>query len=40
MENRIEDNGPARVIEEAEDNEILSVQEAKKYYRTLVKNPK
>jgi hypothetical protein len=40
MENTIEDNRPARVIDETEDNEILTVLEAKKYYRTLAKSSK
>ena len=38
MESIIEDNGLARFMEEAEGDEILSVQEAKKHYRSLKKD--
>jgi len=38
MESIIEDNGLAKFMEEAEDDKILSVHEAKKYYRSLKKD--
>jgi hypothetical protein len=37
MESIIEDNGLAKFMEEAEGDEILSVHEAKKHYRSLKK---
>jgi hypothetical protein len=36
-ESIIEDNGLAQFMEEAEDDETLSVHEAKKHYRSLKK---
>ena len=33
----IEDNGPAKFMEEAEGDKTLSVHEAKKHYRSLKK---
>jgi len=38
MESIIEDNGLAKFMEEAEEDEILSVHEAKKHYRSLKKD--
>ena len=38
MESIIEDYGPAGCMEEAEDEETLTVQEAKKHYRSLKKD--
>jgi len=38
MESIIEDNGLARFMEEAEGDEVLSVHEAKKQYRSLKKD--
>jgi hypothetical protein len=38
MESIIEDNGLARFMEEAEDDETLTVHEAKKHYRSLKKD--
>ncbi len=38
MEAIIEDQGLAKFMEEAEDDEILSVHEAKKYYTSLKKD--
>jgi len=35
MEAIIEDHGLAKFMEEAEDDEILSVHEAKKYYKSI-----
>ena len=35
MESNIEDHGLAKFIDEAEDDEILSVREAKKHYQSL-----
>lgn len=37
MESIIEDNGLTRFMEEAEDDETLSVHEARKHYRSLKK---
>jgi hypothetical protein len=37
MESIIEDNGLAKFMEEAEEDETLSVREAKKHYRSLKK---
>ena len=37
MESIIEDNGLAKFMEEAEEDETLSVHEAKKHYRSLKK---
>jgi hypothetical protein len=38
MESIIEDNGLAKFMEEAEDDEVLSVHEAKKFYKLLKKD--
>ena len=38
MESIIEDNGLAKFMEEAEEDETLSVHEAKKHYRSLKKD--
>jgi hypothetical protein len=38
MESIIEDNGLAKFMEEAEEDETLSVHEAKKHYRSLIKD--
>ena len=38
MESIIEDNGLAQFMEEAEEDETLSMDEAKKYYRSLKKD--
>ena len=38
MESIIEDNGLAKFMEVAEEDEILSVHEAKKHYRSLKKD--
>ena len=35
MEAIIEDHGLAKIMEAAEDDEILSVHEAKKYYKSI-----
>jgi len=38
MESIIEDHGLAKFMEEAEDDEILSVREARKHYNSLKKD--
>lgn len=38
MESIIEDHGLGKFMEDAEDDEILSVHEAKKHYRSLKKD--
>ncbi len=38
MESIIEDNGLAKFMEEAEEDETLSINEAKKHYRSLKKD--
>ena len=38
MESIIEDNGLAKFMVEAEDDEILSVHEAQKHYKSLKKD--
>ena len=38
MESIIEDNGLARFMNEAEEDKTLTVQEAKKHYRSLKKD--
>ena len=38
MESIIEDNGLAKFMEEAEDDPVLSVHEAKKFYKSLKKD--
>ena len=38
MESIIEDHGLAKFMEEAEEDETLSVHEAKKHYRSLKKD--
>ena len=38
MESIIEDNGLAKFMEEVEGDEILSVHEAKKHYKSLKKD--
>jgi PHD/YefM family antitoxin component YafN of YafNO toxin-antitoxin module len=38
MESIIEDHGLGKFMEEAEDDEILSVHEAKKHYKSLKKD--
>jgi hypothetical protein len=38
MESIIEDHGLGRFMEEAEDDEVLSVNEAKKHYKSLKKD--
>lgn len=38
MESIIEDHGLAKYMEEAEGDEVLSVNEAKKHYRSLKKD--
>jgi PHD/YefM family antitoxin component YafN of YafNO toxin-antitoxin module len=38
MESIIEDNGLAKFMDEAEEDETLSVHEAKKHYRSLKKD--
>ena len=38
MESIIEDNGLAKFMEEVEEDETLSVHEAKKHYRSLKKD--
>ena len=38
MESIIEDHGLGKFMEEAEDDEILSVQEAKRHYKSLKKD--
>jgi len=37
MESIIEDNGLAKFMDEAEEDDVLSVKEAKKYYKALKK---
>lgn len=37
MESIIEDHGLAKLMDDAEDDEILSVHEAKKHYKSLKK---
>lgn len=38
MESIIEDHGLAKFMEEAEEDDVLSVQEARKHYRALKKD--
>ena len=38
MESIIEDHGLGKLMEEAEDDEVLTVHEAKKHYKSLKKD--